>query len=56
MCITAVEGHSSEVSDVILILSPTFTIVIITKLFMMMAMMRTDYEDRGKHPLTQLTK
>ena len=56
VCITAVEGHSSEVSDVIPILSPTFNIVIITKLFMMMAMMRADYKVRGKHPLTQLTK
>ena len=42
VCITAVEGHSSEVSGVIPILSPTFTIVVITKLFMTMAMMRTD--------------
>ena len=53
MCITAVEGHSSEVSAVILILSPTITIVIIV--FTMMPVMRTDYEATRKHP-TQLTK
>ena len=38
------------------ILSLTFTIVITTKLFMEMAMMRTDYEVRGETPTNSTHK
>ena len=38
------------------ILSLTFTIVITTKLFMEMAMMRTDYEVKGETPTNSTHK